>query len=84
MIKTTIDEDCIKTYNDLKFRKIQAQYIIYELVKDPSEHIVYSPLPRKLHKSETKERPGASSSRNSLPMSPDTQCSTPSSSTRTE
>jgi hypothetical protein len=41
MIKTTIDEDCIKTYNDLKFRKIQAQYIIYELVKDPSEHIVY-------------------------------------------
>lgn len=40
-MKVSIDEDCIKTFNDLKFRKIEAQYIIYELVKDPtSEHIV--------------------------------------------
>lgn len=47
-MKVTIDEDCVKNYNDLKFRKINAQYIIYELVKEPnSEHIVIDCLPRK-------------------------------------
>lgn len=47
-MQVSTDEECIKTFNDLKFGKIAAQYIVYELVKDPkNEHIVPNNLLRK-------------------------------------
>jgi hypothetical protein len=35
------DDECITTFNDLKFRKIDARYVVYELSKDgAAEHLV--------------------------------------------
>lgn len=47
-MQVTTDEECIKTFSDMKFGKIDAQYIIYQFVKEPgNEHIVIDYLPRK-------------------------------------
>ena len=72
-LKLKTNDDCFKTYEDLKFKKIDARYIIYKVEKKEVEVIVSCLRFRPLNQSEKDHKLGTISSLLSLTKNTDSQ-----------